>query len=251
MNDKTVVFDDKTVSIRLMDDDYIVNDCPQQPERVETLKKRNGVWCACMGVFPKRTPSVKEVALGAKSRHGNCAIVAWDGDWVIGILTFFPTEDLIERKADGWEQMVPHKDTGTLAVATCVLCSLDGHQYRRKGIGLAMAELAIEWAASHNFERIAAFDVPSGITNLSWGHPCRPPKPFWEKLGFKVVGKQESKRSWDEVKSGFQQEMAEVGTRKEDEWKLSVFPEYFQDVESSDFPFAEIDAHYSLIKELN
>jgi hypothetical protein len=169
---------------------------------------------------------------------------------VVGILTFFPTPDLIERQAMGWEKMVAFQDPQTLAVATCVLCSLSGHEYRRKGIGTAMVELAIEWAASHGFKRIAAFDVPSGMVEMDWGHPCRPPKPFWEKLGFSVIAKQESQRQWEKVKADFQQEMIEAEKEKDDEWKLSVFPEYFRDVETSNVPFSEIDAHYSLIREL-
>lgn len=250
MNEKSIAFDDKTIVIRLMDNRYIVNDCPQQPEYLETLRKRNGTHCECMGVFSHRTPPVRDVIEDARNRHGNCAVIAWDGDWVIGILTFFPVEDLVARKAKGWKYMEPYCNTGTLAVGSCVLCSLAGHEYRKKGIGRAMAELMIEWAQKAGFRQVGAFLVNSGLASMDWRDHCRPPKPFWGKLGFSVLSKQLSARHWNEVKMECEKEMKEAEGKKEDEWKFKVFPEYFREFESSGLLFSEFDASYSLIRKL-
>jgi len=250
VSEKRVEFGEKTVSVRMMDESYVVSDCPQEPVQVTSLRQRRGVWCRSMGVFPGRTPPIRDVVEHAQKAHGNCAVIAWDADRVVGILTFFPVEDLVDREAYGWEQMMPYIVQDTLAVGSCVLCSLAGDEYRGKGIGRTMAELMIEWAQSRGKKRIGVFAVESGLATIHWKDSCRPPKPFWEKLGFSVVGKQTSARDWHEVRANFEGEMNEAREKGKDLWKLERFPEYFLEVESSKLPFSEFDAKFSLIREL-
>ncbi len=248
--EKRIEFEEKVVSVRMMDESYVVSSCPQEPAQIATLRQRQGVWCRCMGVFPDRTPPVREVIEHAHRTHGNCAVIAWDGDWVVGILTFFPVEDLVERKAYGWEQMKPYIGQKTLGLGSCVLCSLGGHEYRRKGVGRAMAELMIEWAQEKGCKQIGAFAVESGLATMHWKDSCRPPKPFWERLGFAVVSKHPSTRDWKEIRAGFEREMKKAEEKQKDMWKLERFPEYFREVESSKLPFSEFDAQFTLIREL-
>jgi len=185
---RAIAFEDRTVVVKTMDDRYTVSDCPQEPTHYEVLQRRNSTRCAGMGV--SGTP-IREVTADARKRYGNCAVLAWDGDIVVGISTFFPVEDLSERKAYGWDMMEAYLGTGTLAVASCVLCSLSGHQYRGKGIGRAMAKQMIEWAKQRAYRQIGVFEVTSGLTTSHWEDACRPPMPFWQRLGFSVVGVRE------------------------------------------------------------
>jgi len=249
--EKKIAVGDRTVSVRMMDDSYIVSDCPQRPEHVETLRQRNGRHCACMGVFSSRTPCVREVIEDARERHGNCAAIAWDGDTIVGILTFFPVEDLIERQARGIEEMVPYRDSKTLALGSWVLCSLEGGEFRGKGIGRAMAEMMIEWAQESGFERIGAFYVPSGLATIHWRDNCRPPKPFWEKLGFSVVSKRLGESTWEDSRQDMENKMARAKETGEDLWMLERFPEYMREFKSSGLDYAEFGAQYSLIQELD
>jgi GNAT superfamily N-acetyltransferase len=242
---RTIAFDDKDIAIQLMDDRYTVNDCPQEPTHVDVLRTRNATWCGAMGVSDR---PIREVTTTARREHGNCAVLAWDGDLVVGILTFFPVEDLVERQAHGWEMMEPSLGTGTLAIASCVLCSLGGHSYRRRGIGRAMGEQAIDWAREQGYRQVGVYQVPSGLTTIHWQDACRPPMPFWRKLGFEVAGTAESGRRWKEVKAGFLQEMERAGPR--DTWKLERFPQHIREVESASRPFSEIDRTYALIRRL-
>jgi len=82
---RTIVFHGHTIAIRMMDDRCIVSDCPQEPTHYEVLKWRNSTLCAGMGI--SGTP-VREVTAAAREQYGNCAVLAWDGDVVVGILTF-------------------------------------------------------------------------------------------------------------------------------------------------------------------
>lgn len=247
-HDKEVKFG-TTVSVRMMDDDYIVSDCPQGPEHIATMRKRHS-YCACLGTGT----CIREATTEARNKYGNCAVTAWDenypdGKYLIGLMTFFPVEVLVERNAQGRDMMVPYQDGSTIAVGNCLFCSLWGWHYRRKGIGTAMAELMVDWAKEAGFKRVAAIDVPAG-NPVSWGHHCRPPRPFWEKLGFRVDGKKQSTRCWEEVKSGFQKEIKEAEDTGKHPWAIRTFGDYIQQVESSELAFADYDAHYSLVKDL-
>ena len=137
--------------------------------------------------------------------YGTCAIVARDGDQIVGQLRFYPkamcdmegagslcllqdhpagpADDFV----DGDFPSPAHIENKTLTVH-CLMAG--GHQqeenpYQRKGIGTRMVRTLIEWAKANGWERIEADsfeDLPIiyEITGAA-GHT------FWEKLGFRVV----------------------------------------------------------------
>src|SRR4030042_57114 len=96
MQPRNIEIDGKAMVVKLMDDDYIVSDCPQGPADVEQLQQRNGNWCACMGVFGQ---PIRDGMGETRRRHGNAAVLAWDGRTVVGIVTFFPANELAARGA--------------------------------------------------------------------------------------------------------------------------------------------------------
>ena len=137
--------------------------------------------------------------------YGACAIIARDGDEIVGLLRFYPKaicelesagglclqQDHTAGPADGF----PDSDfpaPAQIAEKTLVVhCMMTGssHQkvnpYQRKGIGTRMVRALIEWAKANGWERIEADsfeDLPIiyEITGCA-GHT------FWEKMGFGLV----------------------------------------------------------------
>ncbi len=137
--------------------------------------------------------------------YGACAIVARDGDRIVGQLRFYPkaveamegagglclqqdfpsgpADDFADRDFPALAQM----EDKTLAVHCLMTGSPQQKEnpYQRKGIGGRMVRTLIQWAAMHGWDRIEARafeDIPIiyEITG-SAGHT------FWEKLGFTMV----------------------------------------------------------------
>jgi len=108
----------------------------------------------------------------------------------------------------------------------------------------------IEWAAEARFERVGAFRVGSGLATMNWRDACRPPKPFWEKLGLAVVGTGPRARDWAQVRAEMENEVTLAREQNKDLWKLERFPQYIREFESSGLPFSEFDAQYSLVREV-
>jgi N-acetylglutamate synthase-like GNAT family acetyltransferase len=137
--------------------------------------------------------------------YGACAIVARDGDEIVGKLRFYPKAvcDLQGAGCMCLQQdhpagpAVDFGDSDFPAPAqiedktVAIHCMMTGssHQkenpYQRKGIGTRMVRTLIEWAKANGWERIEADsfeDIPIiyEVTG-SAGHT------FWEKLGFRLV----------------------------------------------------------------
>jgi hypothetical protein len=137
--------------------------------------------------------------------YGACAIVARDGDRIVGQLRFYPRavcglegagslcplQDFPSGPADNFAD----KDSPALDRITdktlAVHCLMTGcsqqneNPYQRKGIGTDMVRALIRWAKANRWERIEADsfeDIPIiyEITGCA-GHT------FWEKLGFAVA----------------------------------------------------------------
>ncbi len=136
--------------------------------------------------------------------YGTCAIVARDGDQVVGQLRFYPKvvramhggylclqQDPPEGPADEFAD----NDFPELAAiedkTLSVHCLMTGssqqaeNPYQRKGIGTRMAKILIQWAGANGWEHIEADafeDIPLvyEITG-SAGYT------FWEKLGFYIA----------------------------------------------------------------
>jgi GNAT superfamily N-acetyltransferase len=137
--------------------------------------------------------------------YGTCAIIARDGDRIVGQLRFYPKavcdmegagglclqQDYPSGPADDFaERDFPapaQTETRTLAVH----CLMTGsslqkeNPYQRKGVGTRMVRTLIQWAKTNGWDRIEADsfeDIPIiyEITG-SAGHT------FWEKLGFHIA----------------------------------------------------------------
>lgn len=135
--------------------------------------------------------------------YGTCAIVARDGEMVVGQLRFYPKVICAMENA-GWLCLQQNPPAGpadgfadndfpepaaiedkTLSVH-CLMTGSDQqaeNPYQRKGIGTRMAETLIQWAGANGWEHIEAealediplvYDVTTGYT-------------FWEKLGFHIA----------------------------------------------------------------
>lgn len=137
--------------------------------------------------------------------YGACAIVARDGDTIVGQLRFYPKAVCgMEGAGDlclqqdwpaGPDDRFAEKDFPSLEKiedkTLSVHCMMTGspHQkrnpYQRKGIGLQMGRKMIDWARGRGWRAIEAMsfeDLPIvyEITGGA-GHT------FWEKLGFSLV----------------------------------------------------------------
>ena len=137
--------------------------------------------------------------------YGSCAILARDGDQIVGQLRFYPKAVYDIKTACGLclQQDPPAGPAEDLAdidfpipaqiddKTLAVYCLMTGspqqkeNPYQRKGIGTRMVKALIEWAKANGWNRIEAEsfeDLPViyEITG-SAGHT------FWEKLGFRIV----------------------------------------------------------------
>ena len=137
--------------------------------------------------------------------YGACAILARDGDRIVGHLRFYPKAVCDMEGAGGpcLQQDPPggpvedfadseFPDPAQMEDKTLIVhCLMMGsslqkeNPYQRKGIGTRMVRALIEWAKANGWERIDAdsFEDLSIIYEGtgSAGHT------FWEKLGFHLV----------------------------------------------------------------
>jgi hypothetical protein len=140
--------------------------------------------------------------------YGACAIIARDGDQIVGQLRFYPKavwnmpgagelclqQDFPSGPADDFAQKDFPAPAGIKHKTLLVHCLMTGspqqaaNPYQRKGLGTRMVKTLIQWAKANGWQWIEARafeDLPIiyEITG-STGHA------FWEKLGFVVVERQ-------------------------------------------------------------
>jgi GNAT superfamily N-acetyltransferase len=147
----------------------------------------------------------KDLLLKLTRTYGACAIVARDGDDVVGMLRFYPRE---VWKMEGAGELCLQQDHPAgpvdgfadadfptleqMADKTLVVhCMMSGssqlkeNPYLRKGIGSRMVKALIPWAADRGWERIEADafeDLPIIYEITGSAGPA-----FWQKLGFSVA----------------------------------------------------------------
>jgi GNAT superfamily N-acetyltransferase len=163
--------------------------------------------CLPGGTMPLACYRDRNTSLLAKltKTYGSCAILARDGDQIVGHLRFYPKAVCDMEGAGGpcLQQDPPagpvddfaerdFPDPAEIEDKTLVVhCMMTGssqqkeNPYQRKGIGTRMVRALIEWAKANGWERIEADafeDIPIiyEITG-SAGHT------FWEKLGFQIA----------------------------------------------------------------
>ena len=140
--------------------------------------------------------------------YGTCAILARDGDNVVGFLRFYPK---ILYALDGagelcLQQAYPAGPTEHLVdtafpsiddiqdrtlMVYCLMTGSpfqDSNPYRRKGIGTRMGRELIQWARDHGWTGIEAkahedLDIMYAVSGQAG-------KRFWQNLGFTAVKKE-------------------------------------------------------------
>lgn len=134
--------------------------------------------------------------------YGTCAIVARDGDQVVGQLRFYPKVVramhggylcLQQDPPDGPADAFADNDFPELAAiedkTLSVNCMMTGsslqaeNPYQRKGIGTRMAKTLIQWAEANGWEHIEA----DALEEIPWVYETTPGYTFWEKLGFYIA----------------------------------------------------------------
>ncbi|MCU7842934.1 MAG: GNAT family N-acetyltransferase [Candidatus Thiodiazotropha sp. (ex Monitilora ramsayi)] len=163
----------------------------------------------CEGTMPWESYRKRNLPLLMKLTriYGSCAILARDGDQIVGFLRFYPKVVYNMEGACGLclQQDPPagpvkdfadsdFPDFADIEDKTLVVyCLMTGspqqneNPYQRKGIGTRMVKFLIEWAKTNGWDGIEADafeDLPIiyEITG-SAGHT------FWEKLGFRLVNR--------------------------------------------------------------
>ena len=174
--------------------------------------------------------------------YGACAIVARDGDEIVGQLRFYPKVICDLEGAGGLCLQQDHPagpaedfaddDFSTPAQiedkTLAVHCLMTGsphrkeNPYQRKGIGTRMVRALIQWAKANGWERIEADsfeDIPIIYEMTgSAGHT------FWEKLGFRIVDRHPHPELQDRSK------FAEfVSTLEEQSKAMGIAPERARD----------------------
>ena len=137
--------------------------------------------------------------------YGACAIIARDGDNIVGHLRFYPKaiydlegagylclqQDHTAGPADNFADSDFPSPVQPGERTLLVHCLMTGsplqkeNPYQRKGIGTRMVRALIEWARANRWERIEANafeDIPI-IYEITGSAGVR----FWEKLGFKLI----------------------------------------------------------------
>lgn len=137
--------------------------------------------------------------------YGACAMIARDGDQIVGQLRFYPTavwetagtrglclqQDYPAGPADGFAEndFPPREELQDQSLKIhCLMTgspSQEQNPYQRKGIGTRLVQALIEWATTNGWESVmvdAFEDLP--IIYAMTGSAGR---SFWEKLGFRMV----------------------------------------------------------------
>lgn len=139
--------------------------------------------------------------------YGGCAVVARDGERVVGTLRFYPkalctftasggammclqqahpagpAHDFAQTDFPPLEQL---EDKSLFVHCMMIAPAPQGEPgYRRRGIGTRMARHLIEWARARGWHAIEAtayedLDIVYGVTGVAG-------RTFWEKLGFRVA----------------------------------------------------------------
>jgi hypothetical protein len=149
----------------------------------------------------RNLPLLKKIA----RTYGACAILARDGDNVVGLLRFYPKAICGMNGAGGLCLLQDHpagpvddfadNDFPPLAQiedrTLVVHCLMTGspqqeeNPYQRKGIGTRMVKALVQWARANGWERIEADsfeDIPIIYEMTgSAGHT------FWKNLGFRIM----------------------------------------------------------------
>lgn len=198
---RRITFDDVTVTVKMMDDLWIINQCVSHSPFVP---KPGVVWSHRDHCSRLQIPGdqFEDAMRSFHDTYGNAAVIAWDGNMALGHIIFIPKAEARKWKMLYHERMPTSSDADKALVVEAVgFCSIGGQKYRGHGIGKAMADMMIDWARQNGWTRMQIFGVPSGLFPGHWMDSCMPSRPFWEKFGFEVIDKVKNGQTWDEVKT--------------------------------------------------
>jgi len=256
------------VEIKPMEEDYILITCLHQgPVDTATWKPSWNIDPSALPPHPWSDDTLRDLVAGHRwithgnferpagrefmremiQRYGTCALLAWEGQTVVGFTRFYPMKIgrlAVEGHAGEFEPVLdctlacsPEEDEGTLWVQCVMTCRpyagsqpaiMPTHEGRtrfpgaqeagaRKGLGLALARAVIPWAREHGWKRIVKvahcdLDFFYGI----WGGGG---KAFWEKAGFTSIGTvYRPYEMSEESLAVLRSQMAEKGMTEEEVW---------------------------------
>ncbi len=192
------------VTVEMMSDDLLVWRClhggPLTRQALEGLP--SGSRAPWERLRARNIPLLRKLT----AVYGSCAVLARDGDAIVGQLRFYPKAICPFTEygpAMCMQQLHPHGpadgfaendfppldqiEDRTLLVHCLMTASPEqkDNQYRRRGIGSRMVCALVEWAKAEGWEAIEATayaDLPSIYTVTGQAG-----RAFWSKLGFRVV----------------------------------------------------------------
>ncbi len=225
--------DGSTVEIRPMDVDLVTNVClhhgplaacmltpaadatvdarllahPWPDSLIDELAPRLGQGLFCPpGHSVERREFLREIT----RRYGACAIQAWDGGLIVGVVRFFPSSLLLQlgqrsaslRESWFWSAVAADDPANTLFIL-CVETgaatfqpgllvmppseptAVDPEAYQRRGIGSQLVRALIDWARARGWARL---QVGAGQDlEIVYGLAGTGGRTFWEKLGFRAA----------------------------------------------------------------
>ena len=192
MEPRTVRVDDTEIVIRTMGSDYVMAD--QEPQGIEVA-----VGCRVHADADK-WPNPMYVTYYKKltEAYGACAMLAWQGNTVVGFLPFTPAgcgqrlPSCVHYVDDGdMREVAAFSPVPRNAMRPKVLkthCLSVKQSMRREGLGSEMVRYLVEWARANGWDRVQGWAFER--SDFGW----LPDIVFWEKCGFKR-GKA---RGWDE-----------------------------------------------------
>jgi len=169
---------------RPMGEDFILPVCPQILLNGPIDKDDPSAFRS----FVSECPSVNlEFFCKFISESETCAILAWDGNLIVGAVTFFPQKDLppkvgkiyaIDDYPTSWWQELS-SDWSTLVIA----CVTVAKGYRGMGIARGLIKEMIRWAKASKWKRL----LINGVQTELLGYNHKMALPLWEDLGFKII----------------------------------------------------------------
>lgn len=236
----------RDIDIRPMDEDFIVyRKMYAPPLTPENIGKVNpGDWAEHIELFRKKGWQllIEDFLRKHIRAIGSCAILAWDGDGVIGKM-YFTTQEMwdafveadcffciehesmpkfIESLSDERIESLLASPSHTLRL----LCSNIGHfdtRYHGKGIASALLEVLRSWAMEHGWRRITIKSCPDVVPFWAVG-PNQVRQGPLERRGFHIVS--ESRVAPEQAE--FRREAITrilTGQFKEDDWDVKTYPD--------------------------
>lgn len=200
----TIVIDnqERDIAIRPMGEDFILWRClhrgPLSKDTIEQWPDPEPDWLSRRAI---NMPLLRRFI----RTYGTCAILAWDGEQVVGFIRFYPKIICSMEDAGGlcMQQAFPAGPSERLVNCTfppfeqipertvTIHCLMTGspfqekNPYQRKGLGAQMVRGLIRWATERGWEALEAAAYED--LHILYQNTGQAGRSFWEKLGFRAV----------------------------------------------------------------